>query len=213
MIDREQNRKNQLYGGEDNLANRTWLKSWENDDDRIRMKLVLDNSEGLWVTDLGCSDGVMTIELARKGKFVIGVNMNQKGIDMAINNVSKEEKDIQDKVLFVKSDIENFEWHFKFDTLLCCEVLEHVYDPTEILNKIKELGKQNAKVIITVPNRNVKQGYMPRWELPGIHIREYTKETLTKQLEVVLQDIEFFTMYDNEDNDKCPFLICAGRLK
>lgn len=222
MIDREKNRRNQLHGGEDNLSNRTWYKGWECNDDRIRVKLVTENVEGDVVIDLGCADGIMCIELARMNKTAIGVNMNQVGINMALKNLDNEIcEDVRKRVTFIWSDIENLKlekisevsFPTVIDTILCCETLEHVYDPKEIMEKMKEIGKPNAKVIITVPNRAVKDGYMARWELRGIHIREFTKETLNDLLKDYLNEITFYQMYGEITDSEAPFLICSGRLK
>lgn len=212
MQNREQNKTNQLRCP-DALSNRVWNDEWRCEDDRIRVKLVTDNVIGGKIIDLGCADGIMCIELARKGKQVIGVDMNPGTIQKAKDLLSKETYQVSRNVQLVCADIEDIILNGKrADTIICCETLEHVFSPNEIFKTMRMIGRAGTKIIITVPNRNVKKGYMARWELAGIHIREFNKDNLTELMSKYCKDIKFYSMYQEAQDDECPFLIVEGGL-
>jgi len=49
--------------------------------------------------------------------------------------------------------------NYKFNIIVCSEVLEHLRNPSEFLNSMKKMLKPNGIIIITIPN-----GFGP-WEL------------------------------------------------
>lgn len=212
-LTREENRKLQLTMP-DNLWHRTWNKKWKSNDDRLRIAKVQKLIKGNMVVDLGCGDGIMAIEMARKGFNVIGVNRNKKELDLAISHLYKENDEVQHKVNFIFSDIEYLNqpgFTNMADTITICEVLEHVYDPDEILKKIKQIGKKNARLVISVPNKDVKKGNA-RWSCK-VHIREFNKESMTNLLRPYCKNIGFWSIYEGEEDTVPPFLIVSADLK
>ena len=90
-------------------------------------------------------------------------------------------------------DIESYEWLEKwsgveFDYIIFADVLEHLYNPQEVLSKTKRLLKENGKTIISVPNighnsvlinlYNNIFNYTPLGILDNTHIHFFAYNTL-----------------------------------
>jgi len=206
MIDKNKNKIAQL-GCCDSLWGRTWYSEWKNDDDRLRLKFILTNLKGKSVLDLGCSDGIISIEAARQGLFSVGVNMNSKELEMAHAFLEKEDEYVKNRATFLTHDIEDFETSASFDNIICAEVLEHQVDPEVIVRKIHEIADNSTNIIITVPNRNVKEGYNARWELAGIHIQFFNIDSLSALLGKYFSNITFSSLYDDGKIHDAPFLL------
>ena len=212
MIDKATNKINQI-NCPDCLYHRTWNTAWENNDDRIRLNFVIKQVEGKSVMDIGAGDGIMSIELGRLGKFVCGVNINPTELGQAREHLSKEQDYVRKNVIFVQEDIESYFPMAKYDNIICSEMLEHTVVPEDILGKIHMIATATTKIIITVPNRLVNQG-SPRWELPGIHIQEFTKDRLKNMLDKHFKDITFHNMYDpNNTKEEGPFIMVTCYAK
>lgn len=90
-------------------------------------------------------------------------------------------------------DIEQFEWldqwkGVEFDYIIFADVLEHLYNPQDVLSKTRELLKHDGKVFVSVPNighnsvminlyRNVFN-YTPLGLLDNTHIHFFAYNTL-----------------------------------
>lgn len=97
------------------------------------------------ILDIGCATGNMGKYLIeQKNATVFGLDISSKAIEQASKVLNKavcinvEKKDIPFKELF--------------DVILFGDVLEHLYDPAGILNKVKRNLKKNGLVICSIPN-------------------------------------------------------------
>jgi len=96
--------------------------------------------------DIGCGDGRLTIEFARR----MGFN-EVYGIDNDLGNIAKaEERGIK----VFNGDITKVSPFGKefFDVVLCNQVAEHLLDVDSVLEKIHNMLKPNGKLVISVPN-------------------------------------------------------------
>jgi len=116
-----------------------------------RLHWIRDHVEGDTILDIGCSQGIGPILLGRLGKHVIGIDISQKAVDEAEAELTKEAPDIQEKIEFRKADFLTFETAKKFDTITITEVLEHLENPQEFIDKAYDLLKPEGRLIITVP--------------------------------------------------------------
>lgn len=102
----------------------------------------------LSVLDIGCGNGSFLIALKKmKFKKLYGFDADSK-----ILNKIKE-----DNIKTFVSNFNNFFLHkeitnLKFDYIFLHDVLEHSYDPSELLKNIKKVTKKKSQIFIKVPS-------------------------------------------------------------
>jgi 2-polyprenyl-3-methyl-5-hydroxy-6-metoxy-1,4-benzoquinol methylase len=104
----------------------------------------LNNTEK--ILDLGCGVGQFAKLLIKNGKkYLFGIDFSEEAILQAKKN------NIGDESAFIWADLNqiNFDGSKNvYDTVLICEVLEHIENDLDILNKIHK----DKRVIFSVPN-------------------------------------------------------------
>ena len=122
--------------------------------------------------DVGCGDGLISCLLAEKGFEVKGIDIEKEGVRLAQRKCSS--------VAFEVKDV--FEINEQFDYLLASEVIEHLPNPNEFLQKIKDLFRKEA--LITTPKRNYYK------ELDPYHFREYSIFEFESLLEKYFKSVQ-----------------------
>jgi 2-polyprenyl-3-methyl-5-hydroxy-6-metoxy-1,4-benzoquinol methylase len=108
-------------------------------------KLVSKKKVGL---DVGCGKGIISHALSQLGlKKIYSFDVN----------LSETYKLKSKKIVFFNSDFENFEKNKiikdkKFDLIMLMGVLEHSYNPGELIKKLKKFMNKKTKMLILVPN-------------------------------------------------------------
>jgi len=145
----------------------------------LRLEFILNNFDKSIkkkdVLDIGCGGGLISELLAKK-------NGNVTGIDENIYNIKQAREHV--KMSSIKIDYKNQSLDTfykknkkKYDLILCLEVLEHVNDVKKTLDKISELMKPGATLILSTINRNLKSlifakifgEYVLNWIPVGTH--------------------------------------------
>jgi len=103
------------------------------------------------ILELGCANGLMGNDLKKKYNLLF-----YTGVDYNIDALKNAEKNL-DKVIhfdFNKDNIENFFKLIenKYDYIICSDVLEHLINPLDLLEKLKNNLNENGKIIISIPN-------------------------------------------------------------
>lgn len=102
-----------------------------------------------YVLDVGCGDGRVSVELARKyGCQVLGLDYAEKRVAKAVVRSKKL------KCFFMVKNIHDFLKVFqpkKFDLICCFEVLEHLEEPRKVLDKLRHLVAEGGHIIGSVP--------------------------------------------------------------
>lgn len=113
---------------------------------RIREKCLREKktAELLSVLDVGCGTGVMTEQIAHTGARCTGIDTDEKSIEFA------KGRNTLPNLTFLCGDIK--ELKEKFDFVISLEVMEHLRDPVEFLQNLKERVKEDGEIIISVPN-------------------------------------------------------------
>lgn len=114
-----------------------------------RLKRILELIPGdraLRVLEVGCANGRLGQEIKKLGHFVAGVEISPQAAQNA--------RWVLDEVYVF--DIEG-EWpkkfeEQKFDIVVLPEILEHIFDPINVLKKSADVLKPNGEIIITTPN-------------------------------------------------------------
>lgn len=116
-----------------------------------RIRWICSKVEGGQVLDVGCSQGISAILLAREGKHVTGLDISGEAIAYAQNRLSEEETDVQTRVTFSQADFACVSLEKYYDTVIMGEVLEHLSNPeTFITNAWKHLRDEGV-LVVTVP--------------------------------------------------------------
>jgi len=98
-------------------------------DDLQRVKKILKFPFGEKVLDIGCSDGTITIEIAKKKtvRKIIGVDISPSAIKEANEKLNKLMPNLKEKISFKQAFIEDLDFPDNyFDTISACETLEHI---------------------------------------------------------------------------------------
>mgnify|MGYP003976928039 CR=1 FL=1 len=132
------------------------------------------------VLDLGCGNGFLSYDMAKKAKRVVGIDIKDYYIKYAKKHYQR------DNLEFMVADATEREWSKKFDKVALSNVLEHIEDRVNFLKKIK---KVSDTIILRVPmiNRSwlatykKQQGFEYRLDIT--HYTEYTLDSLKNELD------------------------------
>lgn len=113
--------------------------------ERILHKLISDDAKK--VLDIGCGSGGLAKILQTKGKTVFGVDISSTALD-------KAKPYLHDSFCF---DVQRDDWpaelmEQKFDLIIASEVIEHIFQPSDFLEKVKLLIGHGGSLVITTPN-------------------------------------------------------------
>lgn len=142
------------------LASRWWDKNSEfkplHDINPLRANYIDQRSPVAQrkVIDVGCGGGILAESLAQRGAIVTGIDMGEAplnvarlhaletGVSLSYEKVTAEEKAQQ--------------CAGEFDIVTCMEMLEHVPDPSSVIQACADLVKPNGDVYFSTINRNPK---------------------------------------------------------
>lgn len=154
------------------------MKMWKN---TSRVQYLVDfitkhTKPGEKVLDVGCGDMYLAERLPE---------FDWTGIDINPDMSNKKA---------VTHNIEEYPYPFsdgQFDTVVCSEVLEHVFNPLNVNKEIKRILKPNGIYVLSTPNfdwidhfmchfRQLDFDYDRHWTME--HIHQYTPDAHTKLL-------------------------------
>ncbi len=131
------------------------------------------------VLDIGCGNGALTFDIAKKATKVIGIDLNGKNIEFAKERFSAP------NVEYIIGDVTENLPDKRFDAIILSNVLEHIENRIELLKKIRSLA---PKILIRVPmfNRDwmvlYKKELGVEWRSDKTHYTEYTLESFKHEL-------------------------------
>lgn len=110
---------------------------------------------GLRVLDVGCGGGILTDAMARKGADVLGIDLASKALKVAqLHALEAQTEGVAYRE--VSAEALASEQPGSFDVVTCMEMLEHVPDPSSIVQACASLVKPGGYVFFSTINRNVK---------------------------------------------------------
>ncbi len=110
--------------------------------------------EGKRVLDVGCGGGILSESMAEKGADVVGIDLGEKALKVAQLHSLETGLEVDYRHIAVEAlaDLEPA----TYDVVTCMEMLEHVPDPSSIVNACAKLVKPDGHVFFSTINRNPK---------------------------------------------------------
>lgn len=108
---------------------------------------------GKRVLDVGCAYGSFSIEMAKAGAKVVGIDISDKWLRLAEINAAGEAD-----VPFINCDASSFRAsqelaeHGPFDIFIVNDVFEHIYDTFGLMTNIKALCAKDSIIYFKIPN-------------------------------------------------------------
>ena len=140
----------------------------------------VDNvNDGDTVLDIGCGNGALTYDVARKAGQVVGIDLKEKSISLARQRYSRE------NIEYIRGNVLNDLPGERFDVVILSNVLEHIDERVEFLKCLREMA---PKFLIRVPmiNRDWITMYKKEigldYRLDKDHYVEYTLESFEDEL-------------------------------
>ena len=150
------------------------------------------------ILDVGCATGYLGAAAKMNKNYVCGVEISE--------TAAREAEKVLDKVII--GNIEEIELPFPenfFDIIICSDVIEHLFDPQQVLCKLKNYLKPEGLLLMVVPNvawyRIRLMLLFGMWEYQdyGImdygHIRWFTKKSGRELLEDCGYTVEMIIPY------------------
>ena len=144
------------------LAARWWDKDSEfkplHDINPLRLNYIKEQCggslKGKRILDIGCGGGILSESLALEGATVVGIDLAEAGLEVAKLHLLESGFDI-DYQFISAEDLSDSESE-SFDVITCLEMLEHVPNPSMIIEACSKLVKTNGRVFFSTINRNPK---------------------------------------------------------
>lgn len=119
---------------------------------RERIHWICRQAEGASVLDVGCSQGITSILLAREGFQVTGLDVESPAIEYAQADRLKEHPWVQERLRFVHGDIFDSDLDLgTFDTVILGEIIEHVLNPEVLIRCAFKCLLPRGRLILTTP--------------------------------------------------------------
>jgi 2-polyprenyl-3-methyl-5-hydroxy-6-metoxy-1,4-benzoquinol methylase len=155
------------------------------------------NSDKTRILDLGCGNGSFSDLLNNLGYEMVGVEYSASGIAIAQQQYPN--------CNFIEASIYDLPYSQlkpKFDVVISVEVIEHLFDPKQLIRSAKQCLKPGGTLILTTPyhgywknlalalSGKMDSHHTVLWDVG--HIKFFSVPTLTKLLEAEgCKDIQF----------------------
>lgn len=140
------------------------------------------------VLDVGCGEGASGPALRARGATRLA------GIELS-PDFAKVARQDYDEVVVGSVEDDGLPWEPEsFDVILCYDVLEHLYDPWQVLRTLRRLLRPNGRLHISVPNSRHTDVWLPlvfhgtfNYQSAGLmdvtHIRFFTLKDVHRAVE------------------------------
>ena len=122
----------------------------------LRLDFILKNINlnNCNVADIGCGGGILSESMIDYGAHVTGIDMAPDVLRVANIHKKESKKDIE----YINITVEELAKRSpkSFDVVTCMEMIEHVPDPSKVIDSCSELLKPNGFVFFSTINRNLK---------------------------------------------------------
>ena len=111
---------------------------------------------GKKILDVGCGGGILAESMARRGADVTGIDLGDENLKAAA--LHAKQSNLEDTLRYQHIPVEALaKTHAgQFDVVTCMEMLEHVPDPSSIVQACYELLAPGGVCVLSTINRNPK---------------------------------------------------------
>ncbi len=119
-------------------------------------KTAADGLKGKKVVDVGCGGGILSESMARRGADVTGIDLGTENLKAA--TLHAQQSGLEDTLRYQHIAVEDFAAQHlgQFDVVTCMEMLEHVPDPSAIVQACYDLLAPGGVCVLSTINRNPK---------------------------------------------------------
>ncbi len=133
------------------------------------------------ILDIGCSNGVFSAYLVKKGFKCYGLELDDRAIDKSKKlGILIKKGDFLEKLPFISE---------MFDMIFAGEVIEHTIDDDGFLKEVCRVLKPGGLLVLTTPNLLslgnrilMLLGKMPRFAYAQYHYRIYNLQTIKDKI-------------------------------
>lgn len=119
---------------------------------RKRIDWIANQVKGEQILDIGCSEGILAILLARSGKNVVGIDINSDALNYGRQLLNDDSGHLRELINFVQGDFLTMDLpRGPFDTVVVTEVLEHLAEPSALLERAMMCLKPGGHLVATTP--------------------------------------------------------------
>ena len=129
---------------------------------------------GKRVIEVGAGIGNMTRFLLRDAEFVLAIEPNH-ACNLELQKLEHSPQQFETFEWTIEDSIEDYIRNLECDTVLCMNVIEHIHDDHQVMEKFKMYLPNGGRVILLVPA--VPLAYGPIDKAVG-HFRRYSKKSL-----------------------------------
>lgn len=105
------------------------------------------------VIDIGCGTGYGSNILSEQAKFVYGIDYHPGTILYCKEHYNAS------NIRFYQRDATKLEFKQQFDVAVCFQIIEHIDNISDFIERIKRLVKPGGKILISTPNvKETKKG-------------------------------------------------------
>ena len=109
---------------------------------------------GKKVLDVGCGGGILAESLSKAGGIVTGIDLSVKALKVA--ELHQLESNTSVKYRSISAEDLAKEEPKQYDVVTCMEMLEHVPDPSSVVQACATLCKPGGRIFFSTLNRNPK---------------------------------------------------------
>ena len=190
----------------DKYDNEEFTKGTVGEVDFIEQELDYDKSKQ--ILDVGCGTGRHSLELARRGYKVTGIDLSESMLAKAQRIANSEKLE----VVFIRKDARDFNFHAEFDMIIVlCEgafpLMETDKMNYKILNNIYDSLRRGGKLILTTLN-----GLYPLFHSVKEFINSGSTEGTSSENTFDLMTFRDYSVYETvDDKGKKKKLRCNER--
>lgn len=118
---------------------------------RDRIHWMCAQCDGQRVLDVGCSQGITSVLLARDGFDVTAIDTHPDSVAFARREFAAEAPLVQQRLTLIETDLASLPEQPGYDTIVLGEVIEHQVRPDRLLRAAKARLNPGGRLIVTTP--------------------------------------------------------------
>ena len=163
------------------------------------LKLLKGVPPGSRILDIGCGNGSVATELAKRGYSMVGIDLATSGVQIARQTCPDGRFEL---LAADKHILENLATE-PFDVVYSAEVIEHLYDPRSFMAGCYAATRSGGRFLCTTPYhgyfKNLALSLADGWDghlnplFDGGHIKFFSRKTLSILMaEAGFEDLKFY---------------------